>query len=610
MKKIEIENIKDAGFLKKLSHQELENLSSDIKEFLVDSVSKTGGHLSSNLGVVDLTVSLHKSFNFKKDKIIFDVGHQSYTHKILTGRAKEFKSLRKFGGLSGFQALSEGDDYESGHSSTSLSAALGFAISRDMSNKKHHVVAVIGDASISNGLSCEAINHIGASNTKLIIVLNDNGLSIGQNVGALHNLFDKIRSNSKYSSAKDNTKSVLNKIPFAGSRLVKFTSITKRAIKSIFIKDGSIFESLNITYLGPINGHDYYEMEKYFSMAKKVSGPVIVHVITVKGLGYKFSENDVTGAWHGVGPFDKTTGAIKEKHIYADVISKELFKLAKANKDIIAITAAMTNGSKLKNFRENLPKQFIDVGIAEEHALVLSNSLALDGKKPVIFLYSSFLQRGYDQIVHDIAKMKSGVLICIDRAGVIGEDGASHQGLFDVSMLLSVPNMVVACPSNASEALGLLKLGLKSKLPFALRYSKNEVDSKYAEKEIKFGSWKRLTSGKSASIITYGDFVQNALNIAKVLEKEGIYIEVINAVFIKPIDEVMLKSITNETIFVYEEATKIGSLGSYLSTFRPVDILAVEDQFVKHGKRSDVLKDLSLDEDSVIKYIKSKLNLN
>ncbi|MFI3260290.1 MAG: 1-deoxy-D-xylulose-5-phosphate synthase [bacterium] len=608
MKKNEIKNIKNSEFLKKMDSKEIELLCEDIREYIIDNVSKTGGHLSPNLGVVDLTVALHKNFDFKKDKIIFDVGHQSYTHKILTGRANKFSTLRKTDGLSGFQSISEGDNYEAGHTSTSISAALGFALSRDMSKEDHEVIAVIGDASISNGLSYEGINHIGGLGTKVIVVLNDNDMSISKNVGALHNFFDTIRTTHKYTNVKDKTKLICNKIPVFGKYIVKLMKLWKKSVKMIFIKKGSFFEDLGFTYLGPINGHDMEELDKYLKMAKNIDEPVLLHVITKKGKGYKYAEEDQNGSWHGTGAFNIETGERSSKKIYANYASEALFKLAKKDKNIVAITPAMGSGSKLDNFKNDLPNQFIDVGIAEEHALVLANAMALDGKKPVVFIYSSFLQRGYDQVLHDIAKMNTSVTICIDRAGIIGEDGASHQGIYDISFLLPIPNVIITASSCIDELNKLINLSQKIDTPMFIRYSKNDVVKReIKEKEIKIGTWEKLKDGEDAVIITYGDFVDNALKIHYELKKENINIEIVNARFIKPIDSKYFNKIKDKKIFVYEESTKIGSLGSYLGSITNVDIIAIDDEYVNHGSRVDVLKKQKLDTESVIKHIKKEL---
>lgn len=609
---MEIGNIKNPSFLKKMSVFELEELSKNIRNFLIDKISITGGHLSSNLGIVDLTIAIHKVFNAPKDKIIFDVGHQSYTHKILTGRAHEFDKLRQYNGLSGFQKMSESiyDCYEAGHSSTSLSAALGYAIARDLDKKKHNVVAIIGDGSIGNGLAYEALNHIGSLNTKLIVILNDNEMSISKNVGAIHNTLDKIRSNFKNEKIK--------KVPYLGKKIKSGTKLIKESFKKIYMKEGYLFEEFGFTYYGPINGHDYDEMISYLEMAKKSNRPVLLHVITEKGKGYKYAESDIEGIWHGISPFDKETGIIKSKNdgliSWSEVISNHLIDIAKTNKDIVAITPAMANGSKLNKFKEIYKDRFIDVGIAEEHALVMANSMAIAGKKPFVSIYSTFLQRGYDQVFHDIARMDSNVVIGIDRAGIVGEDGETHQGLYDIAFLNHIPNMIIAAPKNSSEAKGILEFAFNSKHPFAIRYSKQRIEYNNESLVISDYSWEEIKKGSDAVIITYGDFVNNAKIIANNLKKDKLNIGIINARFIKPIDTSMLDKIikAKKPIIVYEEACLIGSLGSMISSYivnsnTKIKCFGIKDTFVKQGKYDIIIKKLGLDVDTMTSNIKEFL---
>ena len=609
---MEIGNIKNPSFLKKMSVFELEELSRNIRNFLIDKISITGGHLSSNLGIVDLTIAIHKVFNAPKDKIIFDVGHQSYTHKILTGRAHEFDKLRQYNGLSGFQKMSESiyDCYEAGHSSTSLSAALGYAIARDLDKKKHNVVAIIGDGSIGNGLAYEALNHIGSLNTKLIVILNDNEMSISKNVGAIHNTLDKIRSNFKNEKIK--------KVPYLGKKIKSGTKLIKESFKKIYMKEGYLFEEFGFTYYGPINGHDYDEMISYLEMAKKSNRPVLLHVITEKGKGYKYAESDIEGIWHGISPFDKETGIIKSKNdgliSWSEVMSNHLIDIAKTNKDIIAITPAMANGSKLNKFKEIYKDRFIDVGIAEEHALVMANSMAIAGKKPFVSIYSTFLQRGYDQVFHDIARMDSNVVIGIDRAGIVGEDGETHQGLYDIAFLNHIPNMIIAAPKNSSEAKGILEFAFNSKHPFAIRYSKQRIEYNNESLVISDYSWEEIKKGSDAVIITYGDFVNNAKIIVNNLKKDKLNIGIINARFIKPIDTSILDKIikAKKPIIVYEEACLIGSLGSMISSYivnsnTKIKCFGIKDTFVKQGKYDIIIKKLGLDVDTMTSNIKEFL---
>lgn len=620
MKVIDIKNPK---FLKKMNKKELERLSVDIREFLIDKVSKTGGHLSSNLGIVDLTIAIHKVFDSPKDKIIFDVGHQSYTHKILTGRASYFDKLRQYKGLSGFQKMHESiyDNYEAGHSSTSLSAALGYALARDMNHKKYNVIAVIGDGSIGNGLAYEALNHIGSLDTKVIIILNDNEMSINENVGAMHNMLDRIRANNGYKVIKKGTKTILDYIPIIGKPLHKVIKSLKESWKKMYLKDGYIFSELGFDYYGPINGHDYNEMISYLEMAKKSNNSVLLHVITEKGKGYSYAEEDLDGIWHGVSAFDKETGEIIKKNdnkvSWSEIISRSLIDIATNDDKIVAITPAMCNGSKLNEFKYLFPKRFIDVGIAEEHALVLANAMSLEGIKPFVSIYSTFLQRGYDEVQQDIARMKSKVVIGIDRAGIVGEDGETHQGIYDIAYLSHIPNMIIMAPSNSKEAGDLLYTAFNTNSPVAIRYSRKRIEySKSEYKHIPIGSWEEVKKGLDGVIITYGDFVSKALEISKMLYKKKYSVGVINARFIKPIDEDMFNNIlkSNKKVFIYEEASLIGSLGEQLCSYavnnnykNDITCFGIKDEFVLQGHYDLILKELELDETSITNKILDKL---
>ena len=619
LNRIDILDIKNPSFLKKLNNKELELLSNDIRNFIINKVSVTGGHLSSNLGIVDLTIALHKVFNSPKDKFIFDVSHQCYTHKILTGRANKFDSLRKINGLSGFQKRNESeyDSYEAGHSSTSLSAALGMALARDKNKENYNVVAIIGDGSMGNGLSYEAINHIGSTKTKLIIILNDNEMSISKNVGALHNNLDKIRASYKYNNSKDNTKKVLDKVPLIGKPLERgITNITS-SIKKLYLKEGFLFEELGLKYYGPINGHDYNEMITYLNMAKKEKEPVIIHVITEKGKGYKPAENDTLGSWHGTGPFDIETGNRlnnnKDLVTWSEVISNHLIELTKTNKKLNVITPAMAGGSKLLKYKELYPNNFIDAGIAEEHALVLANGMSVGGLIPFVSIYSTFLQRGYDQVIHDICRMNTHVILGIDRSGVVGEDGETHQGIYDLTFLLPIPNLIISTPKDSIEAGNLLYTAIKTNKPFAIRYSKDKLKYEKEKYElIKVGTWEKLTNGKDAVLITYG-YLLNKAKLIKEKLKGKIDISIINARFQKPIDTEMFNKILKKykNIYIYEEQTYINSLGSYLVMFANennykgnIKVFAIDDEYVLQGNKNEVLKRLHLDEDSISNKIK------
>ena len=615
-------NIKDPTFLKKMKIKDLEVLSEDIRNFIIDKVSVTGGHLSSNLGVVDLTIAIHKVFNSPQDKIIFDVSHQCYTHKILTGRAKGFDKLRKYKGLSGFQKRceSEYDAYEAGHSSTSLSAALGMALARDRLKEDYNVIAIIGDGSMGNGMAYEALNHIGDVKTKLIIILNDNEMSISKNVGALHNNLDKIRANYKYNNAKNETKKILNKIPLIGKPLGNGIANIKDSFKKMYLKEGFVFEELGIKYYGPINGHDYKEMITYLEMAKKEKEPVLIHVITEKGKGYVPAENDKIGKWHGISAFNKETGEVLAKKngliTWSEVISNHLINLTMENNLINVITPAMAGGSKLLKYKELYPNNFIDVGIAEEHALVLANGMAIGGLIPFVSIYSTFLQRGYDQVIHDIARMNTHVIIGIDRCGIVGEDGETHQGIYDLTFLLPIPNLIIATPKNSIEAGNLLYTAVNDNKPFAIRYSRDSL--LYQEREyqkIPIGSWEVLAKGKDTCLISYGYLLNNAKEIREHL-KGTIDLTIINARYQKPIDENMFKKIIKKykKIFIYEEQTYINSLGTYLVNYANdnnykgcIKIFAIPDKYIKEGNKEQILKSLDLDVETITKKIKENM---
>ena len=608
-----LEKINSPEDVKKLNIEQKKQLAEEMRKYILEIVSENGGHLASNLGVVELTIALHSVFDVPKDKIVWDVGHQTYVHKIITGRREELKTLRKLNGIAGFPKSKESDAdcFNTGHSSTSISAALGMARARDIKGGDNSVLAVIGDGALTGGMALEALNDTGWSKTKMTVILNDNEMSISKNVGALHNHFDKIRSKENYENVKSKTKELMNKIPGIGSKLYRAVKNIKSSIKKLYIKDGFIFEELGIDYYGPINGHDFTELELYLNAAKKSKGPVLIHVITEKGKGYKYAENDREGKWHGVGPFDKNTGIIlsndDEKISWSEVVSDSLIRLM--NKDIVVITPAMETGSKLTKFRQMFPNNFIDTGIAEEHALLLANGLSLEGKIPFVSIYSSFLQRGYDQIIHDIARMNSHVIIGIDRSGIVGADGETHQGVFDITFLLPIPNIIIASPKDSVECTNLIKTAIHTKSPFCIRYSKNRINYiKDKPTEIKVGSWEKITDGDDATLITYGDFVNESLEIIEKLKKDKIMLELVNARFIKPIDEEYFQKIINKkkTIFVYEESMKIGSLGSYLSTISEgnIHVFGIEDLFVKQGKREEILKDLELDKDTIYKKMK------
>lgn len=613
-----IREIQNPEFLQQLSLQELNTLCEELRQYIVESLSHTGGHLSSNLGIVELTVALHRVFSTPKDKLIFDVGHQCYVHKLLTGRADRFDTLRCTDGISGFPSREESchDCYESGHAGNSLSAALGFAMARDRRGEDHAVIAVIGDGSIGNGLAYEALNHIGDYKKPLIIILNDNRMSISPNVGALHNALERVRRHRSYRSAKSITKVVLGKIPVLGQPMIRGIESVKDHLKRLYVRDGAVFEELGLNYYGPIDGHDISELEAALHMAKEAAEPVLLHVITQKGKGCEFCSDDADGLWHGVGRFDAHSGVIASAGgtTQGKAVSAALLQLAEADDRIFAITPAMTLGSHLGEFSRRYPERFIDAGIAEEHALVLGNALALSGEKPFVTIYSTFLQRGYDQINHDIARMNGAVVVGIDRCGIIGEDGISHQGIYDVSLLLPVPGIILAHGKDAAEAARLLATGFAAEAPYFLRYSKNAIpESELSLEPLPLGKWERLAEGSDATVITYGDFVAEALAARDLLTAEGISVGIVNARFLKPYDEELFASLLAEgkPLIVYEEAVAIGSLGSLLmqkaaeqGSRCPMHEVALEDAFLPHGKRREQLARLGLDAAGLAQRIK------
>ncbi len=617
---IKIHDIDNPEFLKNLSIEELKQLSKDIRSFLIENVSKTGGHLSSNLGVVELSIALHTLFDFKEDKIIFDVGHQSYVHKILTGRAKDFPHLRQLHGLCGFQKMSESeyDVWEAGHAGTSLSAALGMVIARDYAKEKHSVVAVIGDGAIPNGMSFEALNHIGEIKSNLIVILNDNNMSISQNVGALSHTIARLRNSKPYVSVKHDMKEVLNK-NIIGSTMLKGMRVVKDSIKRSVVRP-SIFTDMGLEYFGPVDGHNFHELFNALSSAKEHDGPVLVHVITTKGKGFTLSENDRNGRWHGVNQFDPDTGnnlgELPINHLsWSEIYSETLIRLAKLDPKIMVLTPAMCQGSKLEKFFALYPNRSLDCGIAEEHAATLAASLALSGLKPFLSIYSTFLQRSYDQINHDIARMESPVVIGIDRSGLVGEDGPTHHGVFDVGILRPLPNMIIAQAKDANEAQDLLYTAFALRRPYAIRYPRGSAV--YHENEnfniIETGTWTILGDLNVAKVIVlaYGPDVDKIKDKA---DSNSLEIAVINARFFKPLDDNILNKLValNKPVIVYETDMLSGGLGTavleWLNQNKSsliINRIGIKDHFVTHGSLPELRKYENIDINSLFSLIKS-----
>lgn len=594
-----------------LTNKELYKLSNEIRDFLIDKVSKTGGHLSSNLGVVELTLSLYKSFNFEEDKIVWDVGHQSYVHKILTGRKDKFDTLRQYNGLCGFPKRSESkyDAFGVGHSSTSISAALGMARARDIRNENHNVIAVIGDGALTGGMALEALNDVGFNKTNMIVVLNDNQMSISKNVGGVSNHLNKLRLGPGYNKLKEDINSTLSHSN-AGKTVVQYLHRVKDSLKHLLVPS-MLFENMGVKYIGPIDGHNIELMNEVFSMAKQINGPVIIHTVTQKGKGYEFAEKN-PNKFHGVSPFDLESGEsyIPPKKTYSKVFGDTMIELAKKDDNIVAITAAMPDGTGLKEFSQKYNKRFFDVGIAEEHAATLAAGMASVGLKPVFAVYSTFLQRAYDQIIHDICIQKLPVVFAIDRAGIVGDDGETHQGVFDLSYLSSVPNMTILAPKHLEELPLMLKWAVNQNGPIAIRYPRGADCFEDIEplREIKYGKWEKIINGEKVAIIAVGKMIQHAMIARKSLLNKGINPTIIGATFVKPIDTDLLKGLIRDgyNIITIEDNVINGGFGSYvlmelskLNFKGRFKALGFRDEFIPHGDVNLLYKDAGLDAESI-----------
>lgn len=606
----DIEKIKDPSFIKKLSTPEMQVLCQDIRTFLINSLSKTGGHVSSNLGVVELTVAMHKVFDSPKDKFIWDVGHQVYIHKILTGRANQFSTLRQFKGLSGFPKRKESahDCWETGHASTSISAAVGMAYARDLSQEDYHVVAVIGDGSLTGGMAYEALNHIGHTNKRLIVIINDNEMAISPNVGALHNILGSIRTNESYLTTKRCLKKILKNKSFLNRMMYRAKGSLKR-----FVIGDIPFDAMGFKYFGPVDGHNLDDLIKNLNFAKKADKPVIVHVKTTKGKGFSYAEQDKLGTWHGVGKFNKETGEVftsqKENKVsWSKLICNGLIELTKHDSKVAVITPAMINGSALNEYQRLYPNRLIDVGIAEEHAVTMAGGMATQGMKPFVSIYSTFFKRAFDQVHHDVARQELNVVFGVDRAGVVGADGETHQGIYDIPMLRPIPNMTLMMPKDAKEAYDLLYTAYQIDGPVAIRYPRGEVTDVGASYDsfelIPVGSWETLKTGTMAYIISMGPILEDLVNLAQQLSQdEHLDVGVINARFIKPLDDKLLDELAtyNVPLIVYEESAVIGGLGTaileyYNETKQVVEVkrMGIPDLYVQHGSVPEVLEELHL----------------
>ncbi|WP_028391728.1 1-deoxy-D-xylulose-5-phosphate synthase [Bacillus cihuensis] len=616
-------SIKDPSFLKEMNNEDLKELSADIRKFLIEKLSITGGHLGPNLGVVELTIALHKEFNSPKDKFLFDVGHQSYVHKILTGRACQFDTLKKYKGLCGFPKMneSEHDVWETGHSSTSLSGAMGMAAARDLKKEKNFVLPIIGDGALTGGMALEALNHIGHEKKDMIVILNDNEMSIAPNVGALHSVLGRLRTAGKYNWVKDELELLLKKIPAVGGKVAATAERVKDSLKYLLVS-GVFFEELGFTYLGPVDGHNFDELFENFRYAKKTKGPVLLHVITKKGKGYSPAESDTIGNWHGTGPYKIETGdfvkTVTTAPAWSSLVSETVRKLARTDERIVAITPAMPVGSKLEGFASEFPERMYDVGIAEQHAATFAAGLATQKMKPFLAIYSTFLQRAYDQVVHDICRQNLNVFFGIDRAGLVGADGETHQGVFDIAFMRHIPNMVLMMPKDENEGQHMVNTALKyDDGPIAMRFPRGNgygipMDDRL--QEIPIGTWDVLKEGRDACILTFGTTIPMAMEAAEYLDKQGYSIKVVNARFIKPLDNDMMHQLLEQKmpILTIEEAVLQGGFGSAVIEFAHehgyhgaiIDRMGIPDRFIEHGSVDQLLAEIGMTVEDTVRNIK------
>lgn len=612
-----IEKIVSENDIKKLKKEEYSTLAAEIREFLLEKISCCGGHLASNLGVVELTMALHLVLDFPNDKVVWDVGHQAYTHKILTGRKDGFDMLRTYGGMSGFPKRRESkcDCFDTGHSSTSISAGLGLVAGKALNDDNGYVVSVIGDGALTGGMAFEALNNAATINRNFIIVLNDNEMSISENVGGMSSYLTGIRTGNAYNDLKEGVTKTLNSIPVVGEKLVNQIKKTKSGIKQLVIP-GMLFENMGITYLGPVDGHNISQMVKVFNEAKKLDHAVLVHVITKKGKGYAPAEKHPS-RYHGIDPFDVETGKAlvkKTKPTYTDTFSHYLTKYAENNEKIVAITAAMPEGTGLKKFKEEYPDRFFDVGIAEQHAVTFAAGLAASGLKPYVAIYSSFLQRAYDQILHDVCIQDLPVVFMIDRAGLVGGDGETHQGIFDLSYLGSIPNMSILAPKNKYELGDMMKYTTYFNGPIAIRYPRGTAYDGLNEfrEPIKYGKSEVIYKEKDIALLAVGNMVERAVKVREVLKEKGYRCSLINARFVKPFDEECINELakSHDLLVTMEENVLNGSFGEnvlrYVNSMElDMDVLniAVPNLYLEHGNVELLRKEAHIDEESVVNRI-------
>lgn len=614
-----LEKINGPKDIKALSWEDLDVLGQEIRQFLIEKISATGGHLASNLGVVELTMAIYRTFDLPEDKVIWDVGHQAYTHKILSGR-KDFDDLRQFGGISGFPKRAESpcDSFNTGHSSTSISAGLGMALGRDLRGENYHVISIIGDGALTGGMAYEALNNAARINKNFIIILNDNNMSISENVGGMSKYLSGIRTGAGYNDLKRQITDLLEKIPVAGPRMIRRISMLKQGLKQLLIP-GMLFEDMGITYLGPVDGHDVKQLSRVLNEAKRLDHAVLVHVLTKKGKGYAPAEKNPS-AFHGVNPFDITTGKPKKAKTapsYTDIFSKKLVELAGKDKRIVAITAAMPDGTGLTRFKKEFPDRFFDVGIAEQHAVTSAAGMAAAGMRPVVAVYSSFLQRGFDQVLHDVCIQNLPVVFAVDRAGLVGSDGETHQGIFDLSYLTCIPNMAVLAPKNRWELEQELEFAFQYPGPIAIRYPRGEGYQGLEEYQapVEFRRGELISEGEGIALLAVGSMVSTAEHIRDKLKEEGYDLTLANGRFIKPIDVKLVDRLaaTHDCIVTLEENVLQGGFGlqvtSYVHKHYPdvrVLNIALPDAYVEHGNVSLLREALGIDSDSIIRKMRKE----
>ena len=618
-----LEDVQSPQDIRNLSYEELENLAAEIRAELVATVAQRGGHLASNLGVVELTLALHRVFDMPEDKIIFDVGHQSYVHKLITGRYNRFGTLRSFGGLSGFpkRAESEYDVFETGHSSTALSAALGMARARDYQGQKHHVVALVGDGALTGGMCYEALNDAGNSQTRMIVILNDNEMSIAPNVGALSRHLTDLRVSKGWTSTKRAVRNRLTRIPVVGKPAYRFVHWVKNSVKSALMKDGDgFFTALGFQYFGPIDGHELRSLEKTLRLVKEFDGPAVVHVLTRKGYGYPKAEA-LPERFHGTPPFYVETGDPRKASnlpSFGQVMARELADMAKTDKRIVTITAAMPGGTGLNLFQTEHPDRMLDVGIAEEHAVTLAAGLAAGGMKPYFAVYASFFQRSFDQMIHDVCMQKLPVTFLLDRAGLVGEDGATHHGVFDLASMLPVPNLTVLAPRDLAELKAMIRWTASFDGPCAIRYGRKPVDlsGAYPCEGFTCGQWEPLREGADCALMAVGSMVASALETAELLAKRGVSAAVINCSTVKPLDEDTLFHLEGTPLFTMEEHVLTGGFGSAVCAFCvgndlavPLITFGVPNTFVQHGRHDQLMKYLGLQPKQMAQRIAAALRM-